>query len=392
MHDEAEIKGHRRTYIGAMPGKFIQALQQCKASNPVLMIDEVDKMGSDVRGDPSSALLEVLDPEQQQHFLDHYLDVRFDLSKVLFLLTANQLDSIPAALRDRAEIIRLPGYMADEKKDIARKHLWPQQLKQHGLTRSEVQLSDTALNLLIESYAREPGVRGLERLLKKILRRSARALEEGKKKAPIRIGKRSLHDFIGKPRFRAEALRLQIGVANGLAWTSMGGVSLPIEAALIHRDRRGLKLTGQLGKVMQESAEIAYSFLLTHCKDYGIDKDFFDKAMLHIHVPEGAVPKDGPSAGISIATALLSLARQEAPQAIAMTGELSLTGEVLAIGGEREKILAAKRLGLQEVLLPEGNRVDVEELADSVRKNIQIHYAKHFNDVAKLLFKLNLQT
>ncbi|MDQ6986973.1 MAG: endopeptidase La [Mariprofundaceae bacterium] len=390
MRDEAEIKGHRRTYIGAMPGKIIQALKQVKAANPVMMIDEVDKIGNDFRGDPASALLEVLDPEQNSDFLDHYLDVRFDLSHVLFLLTANQLDTVPKPLLDRAEIIRLPGYIADEKVDIARRHLWPRLLKENALARSDLRLAPTALRHLVEDYAREPGVRQLEQLLKKIQRKAAMQLAQEEKpvQTPIVVNTRNLDDFAGKPKYREKKQHCGIGMATGLAWTAMGGVTLDLEAACIHEDRRGLKLTGQLGKVMQESAEIAYSYIAANLQRYGAPVDAFDKVFVHLHVPEGAVPKDGPSAGISMATALLSLALQKAPAAKAMTGELTLTGEVLAIGGEREKLLAAKRLGISEVILPAANQVDVEELPASVIEGLNIHYAKHFDDVAKLMFAI----
>ncbi|MFQ5355561.1 MAG: endopeptidase La [Mariprofundaceae bacterium] len=391
MRDEAEIKGHRRTYIGAMPGKIIQALKQVKAANPVIMIDEVDKIGADFRGDPASALLEVLDPEQNSDFLDHYLDVRFDLSRVLFVLTANQLDTVPAPLLDRAEIIRLPGYVSFEKLAIGKKHLWPKQLKAHGLSKDEMKLSDTALNRLIEDYAREPGVRRLEQMMKKIMRKSARKLVENKQLLRIAVGARDLEKYVGKPRFRKKHLRQDIGIANGLAWTAMGGTSLTLEAAVVHQDRRGFKLTGQLGKVMQESAEIALSFISSHLDRYGARTGFFDKAFVHLHVPEGAVPKDGPSAGITIATVLLSLALKKAPVAIAMTGEMTLTGEVLPIGGVREKLLAARRLGLSEVILPSDNDSDVDELPVKISEGLTIHYAKHYHDVAKIMFGLRLR-
>jgi len=399
MRDEAEIKGHRRTYIGAMPGKIIQALKQLKAANPVIMIDEVDKIGNDFRGDPASALLEVLDPEQNSDFLDHYLDVRFDLSRVLFLLTANQLDTVPAPLLDRAEIIRLPGYIADEKVKIARRHLWPRLLKQNGLARSDIKLASTALRHLVEDYAREPGVRHLEQLLKKIQRKAAMRLAQGDDPAqdekpvslPLVVNTRNLADFAGKPKYREKKQRCGVGMATGLAWTAMGGVTLDLEAARVHEDRRGLKLTGQLGKVMQESAEIAYSYITERLTRYGAPADFFEKAFVHLHVPEGAVPKDGPSAGISMATVLLSLALGKAPAAMAMTGELTLTGEVLPIGGEREKLLAAKRLGIKEVILPEANRVDVEELPASVLEGLDVHFVKHFDEVAKLMFGIRPQ-
>jgi len=391
MRDEAEIKGHRRTYIGAMPGKIIQALKRVEVANPVMMIDEVDKIGSDFRGDPASALLEVLDPEQNADFMDHYLDVRFDLSQVLFLLTANQLDTVPAPLLDRAEIIRLPGYMTSEKVEIARKHLWPAQLKAHALSRNEVTLTKAVIQHLVEDYAREPGVRRLEGLMKKILRKVARKLAEGSASIPVRIGVSDLADYIGKPRFREQAIKQGVGLSTGLAWTAMGGTTLTLEATVIHRDRRGMKITGQLGKVMQESSEIAYSYVAANLKRFGADEDFFDKAFVHIHVPEGAVPKDGPSAGIAMATALLSLALGKAPACIAMTGEMTLTGEVLPIGGEREKLLAAKRLGISEVILPAANEVDVDELPDSVCEGLTIHYVGHFSDVARLMFGIRMK-
>ncbi|MDT8375687.1 MAG: endopeptidase La [Mariprofundaceae bacterium] len=391
MRDEAEIKGHRRTYIGAMPGKIVQALKQVEVANPVIMIDEVDKIGNDFRGDPSSALLEVLDPEQNSDFMDHYLDVRFDLSSVLFLLTANQLDTVPPPLMDRAEIIRLPGYIASEKMEIARKHLLPRQMKAHGLTGSDVKISRSAISRIVEDYAREPGVRGVEQLLKKILRKTAYRLENREMEPGLTIGARELSDYIGKPRFAKEPLHRGVGLATGLAWTAMGGVTLSLEVAIAHRDRRGMKLTGQLGKVMQESAEIAYSYLIANLQRFGAPADFYEKAFVHMHVPEGAVPKDGPSAGITMATALLSLALDKAPAAIAMTGEMTLTGEVLAIGGVREKLLAAKRLGVNEVILPRANEVDVKELPESVPEGLTLHYARHFEDVAKLMFGIRLR-
>jgi len=391
MRDEAEIKGHRRTYIGAMPGKIVQALKQVKAANPVIMIDEVDKIGNDFRGDPASALLEVLDPEQNSDFMDHYLDVRFDLSRVLFLLTANQLDTVPAPLLDRAEIVRLPGYIASEKVEIARKHLLPRQLEAHGLSRGDIKISRSAISRIVESYAREPGVRRVEQLLKKILRKATHKLIRGDLDVPVSIGARDLPDYIGNPRFSKEPLRQDVGLATGLAWTALGGTTLTLEVAIAHQDRRGLKLTGQLGKVMQESAEIAYSYITANLGRFGAPVDFFDKAFLHLHVPEGAVRKDGPSAGITIATALLSLALDTAPKATAMTGELTLTGDVLAIGGVREKLLAAKRLGVKEVILPKENRAEVGELPESVPDGLTIHYARHFEDVAKLMFGIRLR-
>ena len=391
MRDEAEIKGHRRTYIGAMPGKIVQALKRVDVANPVIMIDEVDKIGSDFRGDPASALLEVLDPEQNSDFMDHYLDVRFDLSQVLFLLTANQLDTVPRPLLDRAEVIRLPGYIASEKVEIARKHLWPRQLKEHGIASSEVTLTKGVFKHLVENYAREPGVRILEGLLKKILRKVARRVAEDKAALPVRIAVSDAADYIGQPRFREQAIKKGVGLSTGLAWTALGGTTLTLEATIAHRDRRGMKVTGQLGKVMQESAEIAYSYITANLARFGAPADFYDSAFVHLHVPEGAVPKDGPSAGITIATALLSLALGRAPERVAMTGELTLVGDVLPIGGEREKLLAAKRLGISEVILPAANEVDVAELPKSVREGVNIHYAQHFKDVAKLMFGVRMK-
>jgi ATP-dependent Lon protease len=391
MRDEAEIKGHRRTYIGALPGKIVQALKKVEVANPVIMIDEVDKIGNDFRGDPSSALLEVLDPEQNSDFMDHYLDVRFDLSRVLFLLTANQLDTVPPPLLDRAEIIRLPGYIGSEKIDIARKHLLPRQLEAHGLSRKEVKISKSAIEKMVEQYAREPGVRSLEQLLKKILRKVARRMAAEEVQAPVSIGARDLAAYIGKPRFAHETLRQDIGLATGLAWTALGGATLTLEAAVAHRGRRGLKITGHIGKVMQESAEIAYSYITANLGRFGAEATFFDDAFVHLHVPEGAVPKDGPSAGVTIATSLLSLALGKAPEAFAMTGELTLTGEVLAIGGVREKLLAAKRLGVCEVVLPKPNAIDVEELPESVPQGLTIHYAAHFEEVARIMFHIRMR-
>ncbi len=333
----------------------------------------------------------MLDPEQNSDFLDHYLDVRFDLSRVLFLLTANQMDTVPAPLLDRAEIIRLPGYVSFEKLAIGKKHLWPKQLKAHGLSKDEMRLSDVALNRLIEDYAREPGVRRLEQMMKKIMRKSARKLVEDKQLLRIAVGARDLEEYVGKPRFRKKQLRQDIGIANGLAWTAMGGTSLTLEASVVHQDRRGFKLTGQLGKVMQESAEIALSFISSNLGHYGVNVGFFDKAFVHLHVPEGAVPKDGPSAGITMATVLLSLALKKAPVSVAMTGEMTLTGEVLPIGGVREKLLAAKRLGLSEVILPSDNDSDVDELPAKISEGLTIHYAKHYNDVARIMFGLRIR-
>ncbi|MDH4761298.1 endopeptidase La [Pseudomonas sp. CBMAI 2609] len=386
MRDEAEIKGHRRTYIGAMPGKLVQALRDVKVMNPVIMLDEIDKMGQSYQGDPASALLETLDPEQNVDFLDHYLDLRLDLSKVLFVCTANTLDSIPGPLLDRMEIIRLSGYIAEEKQAIAKRHLWPKQLDKAGVPKDRLTLTDSALKALVEGYAREAGVRQLEKQLGKLVRKAVvRLIEDPKLK--VKIGASDLEDYLGIPPFRKEQVLSGVGIITGLAWTSMGGATLPIEATRIHTLNRGFKLTGKLGDVMKESAEIAYSYVTAHLKDFKGDPNFFDQAFVHLHVPEGATPKDGPSAGVTMASALLSLARNQAPKKnVAMTGELTLTGQVLPIGGVREKVIAARRQKISELILPEPNRGDFEELPAYLKEGLTVHFAKRFADVAKVLF------
>ena len=386
MRDEAEIKGHRRTYIGAMPGKLVQALKEAEVMNPVIMLDEIDKMGTSYQGDPASALLETLDPEQNVEFLDHYLDLRLDLSKVLFVCTANTLDSIPGPLLDRMEVIRLSGYITEEKLAIAKRHLWPKQLEKAGVPKARLSISDAALRTVIEGYAREAGVRQLEKQLGKLVRKSVVKLLENPE-AKIRIGAKDLEEALGMPVFRNERVLAGTGVITGLAWTSMGGATLPIEATRIHTLNRGFKLTGQLGEVMKESAEIAYSYVSSHLKQFGGDPTFFDQAFVHLHVPEGATPKDGPSAGITMASALLSLARNQAPKkGVAMTGELTLTGQVLPIGGVREKVIAARRQKIFELILPEANRGSYEELPDYLKEGLTVHFAKRYGDVAKVLF------
>lgn len=386
MRDEAEIKGHRRTYIGAMPGKLVQALKEAEVMNPVIMLDEIDKMGTSYQGDPASALLETLDPEQNVEFLDHYLDLRLDLSKVLFVCTANTLDSIPGPLLDRMEVIRLSGYITEEKLAIAKRHLWPKQLEKAGVPKARLSISDAALRAVIEGYAREAGVRQLEKQLGKLVRKSVvRLLEDPE--AKIRIGAKDLEEALGMPVFRNERVLAGVGVITGLAWTSMGGATLPIEATRIHTLNRGFKLTGQLGEVMKESAEIAYSYVSSHLKQFGGDPTFFDQAFVHLHVPEGATPKDGPSAGITMASALLSLARNQAPKkGVAMTGELTLTGQVLPIGGVREKVIAARRQKIHELILPEANRGSYEELPDYLKEGLTVHFARRYGDVARVLF------
>ena len=387
MRDEAEIKGHRRTYIGAMPGKLVQALKEVEVANPVIMLDEIDKMGSSYQGDPASALLEVLDPEQNREFLDHYLDLRIDLSKVLFICTANQLDSIPGPLLDRMDTIRLSGYIAEEKLAIAKTHLWPRVLERHGLKKSQVRISDATLRTIIEGYARESGVRRLEKLLQKIARKAVVKLIENPEQA-ISVTIKDLDNYLGAPVFRPEKIIRGTGVVTGLAWTSMGGTTLPVEAAVIHHQSRGFKLTGKLGEVMRESAEIAYSFTTANASHFGGDEAFFNNSFLHLHVPEGATPKDGPSAGITITTALMSLMLdRKINRPLAMTGELTLTGQVLPVGGIREKVIAARRSRIMEVILPEANRRDFEDLPEHIRQDMTVHFASHYRDVFKVVFE-----
>ena len=387
MRDEAEIKGHRRTYVGAMPGKLVQALKDVEVANPVIMLDEIDKIGVSFQGDPASALLEVLDPEQNSEFLDHYLDLRVDLSKVLFVCTANQLDTIPAPLVDRMEEIRLSGYIAEEKLAIAKNHLWPKLLDRHGAKADQIRINDAAIRLVIDSYSREAGVRGLEKRLSALVRASILKMME-EETARERIGKREVEEILGQARFRPERAQRGRGVVTGLAWTAMGGATLSIESSKIHTLNRGFKLTGQLGEVMKESAEIAHSFVVAHLRDFGCESDFFDMSMVHLHVPEGATPKDGPSAGITMATALVSLARGERlPRSLAMTGELTLTGQVLAVGGIREKVIAARRAKITEVILPIVNKGDYEVLPDYLRAGITVHFVRSFREVFDIVFE-----
>ncbi len=386
MRDEAEIKGHRRTYIGAMPGKFIQALRDTGVANPVVLLDEVDKIGASYQGDPASALLEVLDPEQNASFLDHYLDVRFDLSKVLFVCTANQLDSIPGPLLDRMEVIRLAGYLTAEKVAIGSRYLWPKQRAKAGLNARQARVNAGAVKAIAESYAREAGVRNLEKQLGRIARQAALSVVRDPHHEVL-VTPSNLRSFLGAPLFRKQVPERGIGIVTGLAWTAMGGATLDIEASLVHGNNRGFKLTGQLGDVMRESAEIAYSYVAAHLADFGAAKEFFDAAFVHLHVPEGATPKDGPSAGITMATALLSLARgKRMKRPLAMTGELTLTGRVLAVGGIREKIIAARRAGIKEIVLPEAVRGEFEELPDYIPQGLRFHFVENFNEVAAIAF------
>ncbi|ABA87850.1 DNA-binding ATP-dependent protease La [Syntrophotalea carbinolica DSM 2380] len=387
MRDEAEIKGHRRTYIGAMPGRFIQAMKSAGTANPVLMLDEIDKVGASFQGDPASALLEVLDPEQNSSFRDHYLDVPFDLSNVLFVATANQLDTIPAPLLDRMEIIRLAGYILEEKLEIARRYLIPKALENHGLKKGQVTIRKDALRAIIDGYAREAGVRNLENRIKKIMRHAAMEFSQGRTDK-ITVSKKDVAAILGKPIFTEEEVFEDVpGVVTGLAWTSMGGATLQIEATAMPSRNKGFKQTGQLGKVMVESSDIAYSYVMAHLEEYGADPEFFDKHFVHLHVPAGATPKDGPSAGVTMATALLSMITgKPVIKKLGMTGELTLTGKVLPIGGVKEKIIAVKRIGLTTVILPEANRKDFEELPDHLRENLSVHFAGDYRDVYQVAF------
>ncbi len=387
MRDEAEIKGHRRTYVGAMPGKFIQAIKDTQSANPVIMLDEIDKVGNSYQGDPASALLEVLDPEQNSDFLDHYLDVPFDLSKTLFICTANQLDTIPRPLLDRMEIIQLSGYLASEKLEIATNHLLPRQIERAGLKkRGQLRIDKAALRKIIENYAREAGVRRLEKYLGSIARKAVIKILNGKK-TPIRVRAGDIEEYLGKAPFQKEKRMTGVGVITGLAWTAMGGATLSIEATRVHDLQRGFKLTGQLGNVMRESAEIAYSYITANAERWGAKAGFFEKSLIHLHVPAGATPKDGPSAGVTMASALLSLARgRKLVRRLAMTGELTLTGQVFPVGGIREKVIAARRVNIKELILPEANRGDFEEIPDYIRDGVTVHFASQFSDIVPLLF------
>lgn len=386
MRDEAEIKGHRRTYIGAQPGKLVQALKEVDVENPVIMLDEIDKMGASYQGDPGSALLEVLDPEQNHAFLDHYLDLRVDLSKVLFICTANQVDSIPPALLDRMENIRLSGYIAEEKLEIARNHLWPRLLERHGAKPGQIRINEAALKFVIEGYSREAGVRQLEKHLATLIRKSIVEMLDSERQR-YRLTRGEVQEMLGQPRYRNEKPNREKGVATGLAWTSHGGVTLAIESSKVHTLNRGFKVTGQLGDVMTESADIAYSYVQSHLRDFECDLDFFDLSMVHLHVPEGSTPKDGPSAGITMATALVSLARQERiRRPMAMTGELTLTGRVLPVGGIREKVIAARRVKIHELILPFDNKSDYDALPDYLRSGLTAHFVRNYREVFELVF------
>lgn len=387
VHDEAEIRGHRRTYVASMPGRIIQGLRKAGSNNPVFMLDEVDKVGADFRGDPAAALLEVLDPEQNSTFRDHYLDVDFDLSKVMFIATANMLETIPSPLLDRMEVLELPGYSEEEKIAIAQKHIIPKQLEQHGLAPKDVKFEDSALRKIISDYTREAGLRNLEREVASICRKIAKRHAEGKRKATV-VPPNEVPKFLGPPKhFREVADRTAVpGVATGLAWTPTGGEILFIEATGMP-GKGSLALTGLLGESMRESAQAALSHLRSHAKSLGLDPSRVSKTDIHIHVPAGAVPKDGPSAGVAIAAALISLLRKQAiHQNLAMTGEVTLTGRVLPVGGVREKALAARRAGIKTVLLPKHNEKDLVELPEEVKRDVEFKFIESIDDVLPHLF------
>jgi len=398
MTDVAEIKGHRRTYVGAMPGKMIQCLKKTKTENPLVLIDEVDKIGKGYQGDPASALLELLDPEQNKNFLDHYLDVPIDLSKVLFICTANVLDTIPEPLRDRMEMISVSGYVAEEKMNIASKYLIPQAKHDCGVADDQLTIQDEALKTLIKSYCRESGVRNLQKQVEKIFRKAAFKLVKGEAQY-ITVDNSNLNDFVGRPIFTHDRLydTTPPGVVMGLAWTAMGGSTLYVETSLrkplrISKDKEdggqgSMELTGNMGDVMKESVRIAYTFAKMFASDMNPESDFFSHAHVHVHVPEGATPKDGPSAGCTIVTALLSLAsKQPIRQNLAMTGEVSLTGKVLPVGGIKEKIIAAKRVGVDCIVLPAENRKDFDDLAPFITDGLEVHFVSHYREIYPIVF------
>ena len=383
IHDEAEIRGHRRTYVGAMPGRIVRALKEAGTKNPVMMLDEIDKVGADWRGDPSSALLEVLDPAQNHTFRDHYLEVDLDLSEVLFITTANVADTIPGPLLDRMEVIRLDGYTEDEKVAIARDHLLRRQLERNGLNAEEVALTDDALKTIVGDYTREAGVRNLEREIGKLLRKVATSIAGGRASAPVTVGPTDVRTYLGRQKFFFEAAeRVSVpGVATGLAVTGFGGDVLFVEATTMDGEP-GFTLTGQLGEVMKESAQIALSYVRAHAGALGIDDASKLNRRFHLHVPAGAVPKDGPSAGTAMTTALVSLlTRRPVKPTVGMTGEVTLQGKVLPIGGVKQKVLAAHRAGLKEVILPKRNEGDLDDVPAQVREEITFHLASTIDDV-----------
>ncbi|MBZ0271793.1 endopeptidase La [bacterium] len=388
VRDEAEIRGHRRTYIGSMPGKIIQSLRKAGANNPVFLLDEVDKLSSDYRGDPASALLEVLDPEQNHTFNDHYLDLDYDLSHIMFVTTANYLDAIPAPLRDRMEIIQLPGYSEYEKFEIARRYLVPKQLEANGLTGHKVAFANSAILRVLREYTREAGVRNLEREMAAICRKVARNITRKTKSAKrsVRVTAQNIPKYLGVPRYRSEQIeeRDLIGLATGLAWTHAGGEILPVEVAIMPGKGK-IVITGKLGEVMNESAQAAYSYIRSRAHELGIDKDVQEKLDLHVHIPEGAIPKDGPSAGITIATSIASaLTKMPVRRDLAMTGEITLRGRVMPIGGLKEKILAAQRGGIKTIVIPSENEKDLKEIPEKIRQSLEIVMVSNMEEVLRL--------
>ena len=389
VHDEAEIRGHRKTYIGAMPGRIIKNLIKAGSSNPVFILDEIDKVSADRQGDPSSALLEVLDPEQNTTFHDNFLDVDYDLSKVMFIATANNLNTIPGPLLDRMELIEVSGYITEEKIEIARRHLVPKELEANGMRKNDIKIPKNTLEAIIENYTRESGVRELEKKIGKILRKSARQYATDGYFAKAEIKPTDLYDFLGAPEYTRDKYQGNdyAGVVTGLAWTAVGGEILFVETSLSRGKGGRLTLTGNLGDVMKESAQIALTFVRSICPDYKVADDYFEKHDLHIHIPEGAVPKDGPSAGITMATAMLSaVTGQKVKAEVAMTGEITLRGRVLPIGGLKEKILAARMAHMKKVLVPDKNRPDMAELSREITKGLEIVYVKTMDEVIKEAF------
>ncbi len=383
VHDEAAIRGHRRTYVGALPGQIIQGMKKVGTINPVFMLDEVDKIGHDFRGDPAAALLEVLDPEQNNTFADHYLEIPFDLSNVMFVATANVADPIPAPLRDRMEILEIPGYTRNEKLAIARQHLIPKQIEEHGITKEQLEIADTAVDAIIDHYTREAGVRTLERQVASCIRGVAVKIAEGDTKPRKIENEEGVHEFLGAPRYTSEVAERteEPGVATGLAWTSVGGEILFIEATRMFGTGK-LQLTGQLGDVMKESAQAALSYVRANSERYGISKDFLEKSDIHIHIPAGGMPKDGPSAGVTMFTALVSmLTGVRVRHDVAMTGEITLRGRVLPIGGLKEKVLAAHRAGIKRVLVPERNKADLEEVPDEIKNDLEFVFTGKMDQV-----------
>jgi ATP-dependent Lon protease len=384
VRDEAEVRGHRRTYVGALPGRVIQGMRTVGSKNPVFLLDEIDKMSADFRGDPSAALLEVLDPEQNNTFSDHYIELPYDLSRVLWVVTANVMHNIPRPLLDRMEVITIAGYTEEEKVEIAKRYLVPKQTSDHGLTTKQIAFSEGTIQKVIRDYTREAGVRNLERNIANLCRKAARKIvqEQG---PTIKITAQNLHTFLGAPKYRhAQAEETsQVGVATGLAWTEVGGDVLAVEISTM-KGKGKLTLTGQLGDVMQESAQAGFSYIRSRAKELGIEEDFHEKLDIHIHLPEGAIPKDGPSAGITMATAVASaLTGKPVRSDVAMTGEITLRGRVLPVGGVKEKVLAAHRAGIKKVMLPKENKRDIDEIPPNVKRSLEFILVEHMDEVLR---------